>query len=106
MIYEPDRLYAGNRLDRINDTLLHSRYLVPAVAGHAQLEINQDGVLRLKAEACVQRAHQPPQGDEGRGDQHRTDGNLHNKQQVTNCYSLPDDAAEPRFDNLIRIDPE
>ena len=69
--------YTRNRLHRFDHALLHSGHGIIGVTGHVQIRVHKDHVRRFKSEIAVQRAQQPAHGHHRRGDQHRTDRNLH-----------------------------
>ena len=93
-------------LHRFDHAPLHCGHAVAGVTGRLQVCIHQHRVTRLKTEVAVQRAHQSTHGDHRRRDQNGADGNLENKQHVSDGDSPPQPRCGSRFDDLIWIGPE
>src|SRR5438552_14725735 len=87
----------------MDHALLHFGYAIAAVAAHAQISVSQYGVVRIKTETAVQRAHQSARGNHRRSDQQGADGDLHDKREVSNGDVTPDAGERSRFDDFIGI---
>ena len=82
---------------------MHFGHSIAAVTAHTQIGVSQYGVVRIKTETAVQRAHQSAHGNHRRSDQQGADGNLHDKREVSDGDATPDAGERSRFDDFIGI---
>ena len=80
-------LHPGESLERVDHASMQGRNLAVFVAGHVRVGINQQRVVRIDAKPGVHGTHQPAHGHNGRSDQYRANGNLHNEQDVPQIES-------------------
>jgi hypothetical protein len=63
-IDQPHRFNAGNRLQGIDQALLHGRHFAAAVTAHREIGADQHGIPRFETEIDAQGAQQSPHADQ------------------------------------------
>ena len=102
-VVQSDGFYTGDGPQGIDQPPLHLRHAVAAVACHIELGVAQHGILGLKSEIALERAHQAAHRDQRGGHQHGADRDLQDQQHVAHRKAPSGRCDRACFNDLIGI---